>query len=748
MRTKLLILALMFVLLIPLNIAADNLAGNGKREIKSSEIIVTISTTSDWTRISFNGASIRDYKILDMADGLKAPIVDSNGIIINRYKNDGTLKTIRLELKLSIFNEKVELGITKDYNGETNVTVDKIGEFRNTKKPLHVPVTIETTSDWAKAGLSGATIRNVQVLEVKGTTLREPIIGMKSIILAKTEANDTSYGRARFLVNLSLDTPVPLITLEKANNGMAKASFGESFLENNRTAVKILKNIPLTIETTSNKTEIDFQGLYVRKAKPVDVATQNLNELMIGSDFILLNYSHSGNSYRKASYLIDFGVTGIPANITITKNDPGYSVVSFTAYNFANIGQDENKSTTYSIDPALLPSTKARETLFELDQAKENKPEVMIFPLHIETTSDWTEISLGNITIAGAEIKSSSGNIKRPEIGENTILIKKSKTYDSSFSAVDLLLRTTLNENFVDMRISTITLKISKGDIGSTTVRAGKTESFVNAEKIKNDPRNTKTYEIPLTAMQAEKKSEEEEISYNPVVYSVALFNDLYEKKIQLADTQEMWNTYSIDADTLPGRNKINFNLRTSEAVGLLSGVALSYLILIILGIYLLSKEGFFDFIPGLIGEDKTTVQSAGAFAIKLFEKTPASSLFILEALTVLAVTPFILLLNQTYAEGTAILAYFLLVSGVGLRLVGEVEKVDKIFIWLDSKIVVFIIKIESVVVLIVAAVIAGYELIGIYGSLVVFLSSLLLIASVYKYLRHSFEDSNFTKDW
>lgn len=742
MNTKILLLTLMFVLLIPLHIAADNLAANEKREIKTSSVIVTISTTSEWSRVSFNGASIKDYKVLDRTKDLKELIIDPTGIIINKFKDDGSPDAIRLKLKLGIFDNKVELVTTKTYSGEVNVNIDEVGEYKNNKKPLQVPITIETTSDWAKVGLNGVTIRDAKILDIEGTTLREPIIGTESIILAKLEANDTSYGSAKFSVDLSLDTPMPVVTLEKADNGITKVSIGGLILENNGTAVKSFKNIPLIVETTSNKTEINFEGIYFSKAKPVDIDKQSLIESIVGSNFIFLNYSHSGNNYRKASYLIDFGITATPTNITIMKNYPGYTVVNFATYDFASIGRREgNKSVTYSIN-----TTAVREPLFEPDKIKEDKYEVTL-PLRIETTSDWTEVALRDVTITSAEIKSTSGNIERPSTGTNTILLKKPKSYDNSFASVDFLLHIDLNEKFKDLRKDTVTMTLAKGDIGTTAVYAGKMEGLVNAENIKNDPRNTKTYEISLTAMQSEKMNEEN-ISYNPVIYSVPLFNELYRQNIELADTQEMSKTYAISADTLPGRYKINFNLRKSEALGLLSGVILSYLILIILGISFLSKEGLFDFVYRLLGEDKTTVHTTGVFVIKLFEKTPASSLFIFEALIALTITPFLLILNRTYAEGTAVFAYFLLASGIGLYLVGKMNFAEKMSQWFEMRIIMFIVKIESIVLALSIAIAIGYDLIGFYGALIVLVPTLVFMMFIIKYIKQYFPHADYTGKW
>lgn len=747
MKTKILILALMFVLLIPLYIAADNLTGHEKREIKTASIIVTISTTSDWARVSFNGASIKDYKVLDRTDGLKDPIIDQTGVILNKRRENNASETIRLGLEISVFDEKPEIVITKDYTGEVNVRIDGIGEYNNTKKPLQVPVTIETTSDWTKIDFNGATVRNARVLDINGTTLREPIIGTESIILAKLEANDTSYGSAKFLVDLSLDTPMPTVTLEKANNGKSTVTIGGIVFVNDQITSSNLRNIPVTIETTSNKTELSFKGLYIKKAQTLSIDNESLIESIVGSDFIFLNYSHAGNSYRKASYLIDFGVTDTPSNITITKNDPGYAVVNFATYDFIDTGRGKNKSITYSIDPANLQSTATREPLFELDQIEENRYLDKTLPLRIETTSDWTEITLKDVTITSAEIKSTTGDIEKPGIGSNNVLIKKPKSYDNSFAAAELLLHIDLNEDFIDQHKDTMTMTIAKGDIGATTVQVGNIESFVNAENIKNDPRNTKIYEIPLNALLIEKKNENK-VLYNPATYSVPLFNELYKQNIESADTQEMLNTYSISADMLPRRDKINFSMRKSEAAGLLSGVILSYLILIILGIQILSKEGFFDFIPGLIGENKTTVQTMSVFTVKLFEKTPASSLFILEALIVLAITPFVLMLDQTYAEGTAILAYFLLVFGVLLRLVGQSERANRIFKWQDFPMVMFLIKTASVVMLLSSLVIAGYELKGLYGAFAAFIPGLLFVVLVPGYVRKHFEKGSYAIEW
>ncbi|MCX9011237.1 MAG: hypothetical protein OIN66_08955 [Candidatus Methanoperedens sp.] len=747
MNTKILILALMFVLLIPLNIAANNLTVDGKHEIKTSSIIVTISTTSDWAVVSFNGASVQKYEILDKADGLMVPIMDSSEIMISKYKNDGIPETIRLKLELRIFYENVELGITKDYTGEASVTIDKTGEYRNNKKPLQVPVTIETTSDWTKIDLDGATIRNAAILDIKGIAMREPIIGTKSITLAKVGVNDTSYGSARFLIDMSLDTPMPGITLEKADNGMTRVIIGELTLENNQTAASVLlRNIPLIIETTSNKTQIEFQGLYLRKVNPVEVNGQNLTDSMIEENSILLNYSHSGDSYRKARYLVDLGVTDAPSNIIITKNDPGYAVVGLATYDFASIGKSTNGSVSYPLDTKHL-SSAIEGDMVSFDRTKEKKYEEKTIPLHIETTSDWTDITLKDMTITSAEIKSISGNIEKPTIGGNTILIKKLVTYDKSFSSVDLLLHVHLSKNFNDLHESTMTITVSRGDIGSTTVQTSKMLRLVNAEKAKNDPSNTKIYEIPLDTILVDNKNQGD-ISYNPVAYTIPLFKELSEQNMELIDTQEMRSTYLIDANMFPGMNKINMNLRESEAVGLLSAVALSQLILFILGMYTLSKEGFFNFIPRLLGKDKITIRTMGGLAIELFEKTPASSLFILEALIVLVITPFILLLNRTFAEVSAILAYFLLVFGVSLRLVGQSERVKRIFQFQDFSVIMFLIKTASIIMMLSSLVAAGFELIGFYGAIAAFILGLLFVFLILRYLKKHFGTGSYATEW
>lgn len=749
MKIKILLLILMFLLLMPLYVAVDNLTAGENRQIKSSSIVVTMSTTSDWSRISFDGASIKNSKIIDKTGGLKDPIIDSTGIILNRYKSNSTPDIIRMEMELDIFKEKVDLVITKDYNGETNVSIDKTGEYRNYKKPLRMPVTIETTSDWTKLEFNGATIRNAQILDINGTTLREPIVGTTSIILAKLETNDTSSGSARFLVDISLDNPMPAVTLEKADNGKTEVMIGGTRLVNDQTTSLILKNIPLIIETTSNKTEIDLKGIYIRKVKPLEVDNKDLIESIVGSDFILLNYSHPGNSYRKASYMVDFGMTDYhnSANITLMKEGIGYTIVNLAENTFVSLGKDNgNSSITYLIKPENLSSMTAREPLFELDQLNGNENIERNFALRIETTSDWTDIILKDVTIIDAEIKSIGGNIERPNVGTNTISIKKPKTYDNSFASTELILHIKLDEDLINQHKDTITMAIAKGDIGATTVLIGK-ESMVNAENIKSDPRNTKTYEIPLDSFQAEQKNGDG-LHYNPVTYSVPLFNELKEQDIELEDTQEMRNAFSISSDVFPGKEKINFNQRKSEAFGLLSGVILFYLILIILGTHILSKEGFFDFIPGLIGEDKTTVQTISAFAIKLFEKTPGSSLFILEALIMLAITPFVLMVDQTYAEGTAILAYFLLASGVMLRLVGQSERANKIFLRKDFPLVMFIIKTGSVIMIFSSLIAAGYELIGLYGAIVFFLPGILFVFLVVGYFKKHFEKGIYATDW
>ncbi|VVB91317.1 Uncharacterised protein [uncultured archaeon] len=747
MKTKILILVIMFILLIPLYISVGNLTAGENREIKTSSIVVNISTTSDWSRVSFDGASIKNSKILDKTQGLKDPIIDSTGIILNKYSSNNAPDIVRMELELDIFKENVDLVISKDFNGETVINIDKIGEYRNNKKPLSMPVIIETTSDWTKLGFNGATIRNAQTLEIKGNKLREPIIGTNSIILAKLETNDTSYGSSKFLVDLSLDNPMPVVTLEKADNGRTTVTIGESILVNDQTTLLNLKNIPLIIETTSNKTEIDFKGIIIRKVMPLEVDSQEQVGSIVGSDFILLNYSHSGNSYRKASYLVDFGVSDYNASISIMKNDPGYTVVNLATYDFADIGKNnDNKYVTYTIEPENLQSRTGREPLFELDQLTGNNNTERSLPLRIETTSDWTDITFKDITITEAEIKSTTGNIEKPIVGTNTISLKKPKSYDNSFASAELLLQIKLDENFINQHNDMITMTIAKGDIGATTVLFGM-DSMANAENIKNDPRNTKTFEIPLNSVQSGKNNGDAAI-YNPVTYSVPLFNELKDQDIVLEDTQEMQNSYAILADMFPGENKINFNQRKSEAFGLLGGVILFYLILIILGIHILSKEGFFDFIPGLIGEDKITVRTISAFSIKLFEKTPASSLYLLEALIVLAITPFVLMVDRTYAEGTSILAYFLLVLGVLLRVVGQSERANRIFLWQGFQMVMFLMKTGSIVMILSSLVTAGYELVGLYGAIAFFVPGLLFMILIIRYVKNHFETGSHAAEW
>ncbi len=308
------------------------------------------------------------------------------------------------------------------------------------------------------------------------------------------------------------------------------------------------------------------------------------------------------------------------------------------------------------------------------------------------------------------------------------------------------MLQINLNENLKNEHKNTIEMTIAKGDIGATTVFTGKMGGLVNSEKIKKDPKNIKTFSIPLTETETVPETRDD-VLYNPLAFSIPLFNELYRQGIEVTYTQDMHNTYTINADVLPGTNNIYLYLRRSEAIGLLSGVILSYLILIILGIYILSRERFFDFIGWSNGEYKINVKTLGLFTIKLFEKTPASSLFIFEALFMLAITPFVLMLEENYAKGTAVLAYYLLIFGILLRLVGQSGIVNRISHLQDFPIIMFLIKAMSIIIMVSSLVVAGYELGGLYGAIASFIPGLLFVVLALIYIKKHFEKGSYTAE-
>lgn len=676
---KTFILICFFVLLIPLLLAAHSLSG-GDDDFESATLEMRFNSSSQWTQLRVEGASIDGIKKLSDAN-----LSCSDNTIY--LKNSGEAK---VKVKINAFESPIKFSLSKDSIGQAFVEIKDVGVLENTGQPLAVPIHLHTDSSFAKLKFQGINIKEAKINDSNLTEV-VPIIVKDSITIDNPKLKDIDIN---LVANLSFDDELATIVLEKDDGGIFWAKMNEHTYENNKNGNTTVRNLPVTVEMTSNKTQIFFDGGEIIKGTLTYIDDHDLQGSVIGNDFIYLKYSNDGNNFRRATYLLDLNLSQ-NSKLVIYKNSTGFVNVKLGEISYSCT--DINKVQTYlseSYDLTIKPRERYQERKISV-------------PLTIETTSDWTDISLNGFEDLELIINKIEGDISKPTIFGDSISITRKTPGDSSFAKVEMTLEA---KNQLGGR-----LEIEKGDIGSTMVKINEMAVFNNAENIKRTSRNSMLFALPKLPKTID---ENKDVICNPVAYIIPTYALLYANNLDsIEETQNNDTFLAVPINWLP--LDWNIHMRSSVAKGVISYVLLSYLILSIFGLYVLIREGHLSYTP----ENKISWDYLWKSTIDSLNKLPISSVIILEALVALAITPFLLLKSDTMANGTAILAYLLLVAGVIIRFT-EMKGLLHI-----DKYKEMLIKILSLAVLIAAGYIGIFELPktpivlnsnGLFGMLVI----------------------------
>jgi hypothetical protein len=604
---------------------------------------------------------------------------------------------------MKVLQSPVKLTLSKDTMGLAHVAVEGVGSLDNTHQPIALPIHLSTDSSLAKLSFSGVSIEGLRIEELKGTSVR-PVAGRSSIYIANPGEEAVSLN---LTANLSIEEELPTVVLEKGDPGTFSAKIGDYEYFNKKTGARTIKNLPVTIEMTSNKTQVFFEEGGIAQGTILQLDGQDLQQSVIGDDFLYLSYSHDGSSFRRASYRLDLNLSN-KSKLVIYKNNAGFVNVK--------LGEKSYFSTDMSKDQ---PYISGSYRLDEIPIEKSILNEISV-PVTIETTSDWTDISLEGFEAPEFQVIRSEGSLGQPGISGGRISLSKNSLGDTSFARLDGVLKARgQQEGWIT---------IAKGDLGYTTVRIEQTAVFKSSGKVEGSSRNSRRFKMPELP-----RAVNPDLIYNPAAYFFPAYPILYERGLTMEEVRPGEVSLTVGADELPGWG---LRMRASVAGGVMAYAILSYLILSLFGLLVLFREGYFSFLP----ERKPSGEYLRALVVGTLERMPVSSVLVLEALIALAITPFILLKSEAMANGTAILAYLLLVAGVAVRFVEMKEMLR-----LDRQKEVLI-KILCLAVLVAAGFIAAFELmkvpvivltvIGPFGLIGMVIISGIFLVLAYLYLK------------
>ena len=687
--TKAFILLCFLILSIPLFIALQSLSDQGRE----STLDLNFNSTSEWTSLRVDGANIIQ------ANSLQSPLkmdYGSDNIII---REPGKF-TIRA--KIRAIQGLIKFYLAKAPLGQASVEIKGIGVLEDTYQPLKIPIGIKTNSSMSKVTFSGMSIVSANIDELKSRTTY-PIITNNSIFIRNPYREDINLN---LTTNISYQETFPTILLEKGNDGTLKVNVGDYAYYNNQTGNRTVRGLLVTIEMTSNKSQVFFDGGAIAHGKVLQLDGQDLQESIVGDNFIYLKYSHDGNAFRRARYLLDLNLSG-NSKLTIYKNNSGFVNVM--------VGKDSYFVTDFGENLPYISRS------FELKNITQEEHAAISVPVTIETTSDWTSVSFKGLESIGIGLAKVEGDIAPPLISAGTISLQKNNPENRSLVMLNLTLDADSQKD--------ASVTIEKGDIGSTTVQVGDLITLNNDQKIKGNPSNTMTFALP------ELPAAESLIElYNPAASMVPIYAISNEMGSSPEQVQPQ-PTLSVSQDELPGWE---ITLEDSIAKGLIAYVFLSYLILIIFWLLELGKKGYFQ----SLWIEKISGSSIWNFAVDKFESAPVSSVIIFEALVSLALTPFLLIESEIFANGTAILAYLLLVAGVATRFF-EMKNLLNI-----DKQKEMILKVESLGILLAAGYIGIFEMIKVQlisvpiGAAGILIPTGVFLLVVYHYLRTSYFES------
>jgi hypothetical protein len=659
---KTFLLLVFFILCIPLFFAAQSLVGGGG---STSTLDVTVNQSSDWSHVSFDGATISGISII-RAPGLVGYNHDTLMV------NGSGITQVRVSL--SNIPDTVKISLDKDSTGTASAAIAGVGTLDNVQESIPIPITLSTNSTTAAIRLTGMEIDHATITSLSGTD-QLPVIDRNLILLQNPSGQNAGVSLTAYA---TFTQDRPLITVEKGDGGIADAMVDHYEYVNDQQGQTTVSNLPVTLEMTSNMTQIFFNNASITQGKILTVDNQNSAENIIGDSFLYLKYPDTDNTFHRATYILDLNAND-QSTITAYKNNEGFVHISVGNNDYFVAGQSDIhpyvNSTYYLGVPKFTQKATSATSVTTTGS--------------IDTTSDWTDVTFQGLDGLILTVTGTQGNIVEPTQSGNTLSILKTTSKHTTPAHVDFTL-TAQNEDNAK-------LIIEKGDLGYTTVTLGDNAAFSNAQTVNGDPTNRVAFDLPQLPLSP---YQEITVQRNPEVYYFPADGVTTQMGTTIGATQPAPSTLILSKSTLPG---FRVNLQKSVAAGIVAFVGISWIVLGIFGLTILRKDGFFSFVP----RRTISTEFLWKLALGTLEKLEVSSLLIIEAIISLAVTPFLLMYSETLAEGVAILAYLLLVAGVVVRILEMKERFTR------DKEKCMALKLEALVILLTAGYIGGFELLS-----------------------------------
>ncbi|VVB69475.1 Uncharacterised protein [uncultured archaeon] len=616
---KTFILLCILVLAVPLFIANQSLSGNDI----TSTLELSLNSSANWTQLRLEGATITGVEVLDNT----ASIRQSNDALFMEGPGRSEVK-----LGIRVTQDPVRFFLSKDVMGQAFAEIKGIGRLGNINQPLTIPVSLRTSSSLSKIDFRGLIIQQSTVEGLKGAAY-PPIIRNDSISLANPLGNDVELD---LLARVSVYDEFPIIVLEKGDKGTLQAEVGNYAYSNNKTGKRTIRNLPVTVEMTSNMTQIFFDGGEISQGKIIKIDNQSLQSSIIGDNFLFLKYGHDGNTFRRASLLLDLNYSD-KSGLTIYKSNSGFVGVTIGDRSYFLVNSSET-------DSELSKSYALGEIKY--DQKSEKNISV---PLYIETTSNWSDISLQGLDGVEIAVVKAEGNISHTAVSGGTISIVQRSTENSSLAKVEAIVKAD-SQDYGRMRIE-------KGIHGYTKVTVGKIAVYYNTGGGKDDSKNRMFFPLPLLP----KAIADSGIVYNPVAFILPLYSELYDQGLTIEDTQPKEVYLSIPSQDIP-KQGLSFSIPAAEGVRIYLLIAL--LILLVFSVTMLRLDVHF-------GLSDTPFRDAVCRRLERLGKLPLSSALIIEMLAAIAVIPLLLIDVRINATLLMMVAYLGLAVAVILRLAG-----------------------------------------------------------------------------
>lgn len=658
-------------------------------------LAIKINSTSPYSQLQLEGAEIIGLERLNVQSQIN---YSPTSIQFNKPGISD------INVKLKIRSDPIRFNLLKDPRGIASAQISGVGPLENTSEALSIPIHINTNASFSKVRFDGMTI-----VGIDAQNRTDPNIFSYNDHAITINNTPGTILLADFNADIIFNKETGFITLEKSDDGIFSVDIAGYNYINGQTGTITLHNVPFIVEMTANEGQFFLNNGSIINAKIVltDESSQNL---IIDKNFIALNYTGELDRFHKSSYLLDLNLNHT-SSLTIFKTNEGFVNTQLGGNDYFSVGSNPGSS-YYSQTYPIIDNTT-------IDVEKQTK---FSFPIIIETTSDWTDVSFEGLDNIQYKITGYSGPIEKPQIRNDILSIKKKSPRDTSFAQVNVTVLATAQNN--------PKIIIEKGSLNSTIVHLDESTLFLNKEHLSQDSRNKVSFELSQLSNYIPEKSI---IYHNPISFIFPTSTILSEKGLTIADPQTLDDSISVSGADLAG---VNIGMKRSIAIGALVFALISFALLIILLVSELIKEGFFNFLPG----NNISFKIILILLIEIFERMLLSSVFIIEAIATLCLTPFLLLFfNEGIAEGAAILAYILLTTGVILRIL-EMKEIK----FMEKRKEMFI-KFDSLVILLATGFIASFDFmetnIGSFIFLVMSGITILFLVIVFTYMNRDLQE-------